>query len=167
MKEKFIKRGYNFPIELIAEWEKFHSPYKDFSPSASAAFLLYMVIEPALREELKRLSVQENIHEAKIEARKLIRETIINAYWSGFVKTPEDKILLMERFFGKTEGQKISKKIEPKTLKNALRDFVQSAKTKDQMPAEIIKIEPSDDALWAALRELAGFDKEGKKAKEG
>jgi len=99
MNKNFIKRGYNFSPELLEEWEKFHSPSKDFSPSAAAAFLLYMIAEPALREELRKLACKKNIKKAKIEARKLLRKTIVDAYLTGFVGTfsEEDRMILLER----------------------------------------------------------------------
>jgi hypothetical protein len=75
--KKFIKRGYNFTKELIAEWERFHCPFRDFSPSAGAAFLLYMVADPALHSKLKRLAVSADMKNAKIEARELLRKTVM------------------------------------------------------------------------------------------
>ena len=98
MGNNFIKRGFNFSPELLAEWEQFHAPSKDYSPSAAAAFLLYMIVEPPLREHLRKLACEKNMKKARMKARKLLRETIINAYWTGFVGTfsPEDKALLLE-----------------------------------------------------------------------
>jgi hypothetical protein len=100
MRKDFIKRGFNFSPELLDEWEKFHAPSKDYSPSAAAAFLLYMVAEPALREELRKLAFSPNIKKARLQARKLLRETIMDAYWTGFVGmySEEDKKILLERF---------------------------------------------------------------------
>ena len=99
MKRKFIKRGFNFTKELLDEWEKFHAPSKDYSPSAAAAFLAYMILEPALREGLRKLALEKDMAKARIEARKLLRETLIQAYWTNFVGvcSPEDKQILLER----------------------------------------------------------------------
>ena len=98
MAENFIKRGYNFGENLLKAWEEFHKPSKDYSPSAAAAFLLYMVVEPALREKLRKLACEKDIKKAKIEARKDLRQTIIDAYWAGFVGdlSPEDRAILLE-----------------------------------------------------------------------
>lgn len=98
MEKKFIKRGYNFSVQLLDEWEKFHAPSKDYSPSAAAAFLLYMVAEPALRESLRKLACQKDIKKARIEARKLLRKTIVDAFLTGFVGvfSEEDKAILLE-----------------------------------------------------------------------
>lgn len=98
MNKEIIKRGYNFTPELLKEWETFHSPSKDYSPSAAAAFLLYMVVEPALREKLRKLACQKNIKKARLEARKLLRETIVNAFLTGFVGifSQEDRAILLE-----------------------------------------------------------------------
>jgi alpha-amylase/alpha-mannosidase (GH57 family) len=100
MIENFIKRSYYFSPELLDEWEKFHAPSKDYSPSAAAAFLIYMVLEPALREQLRKLAFQKDIKKARIEARKALRQNIIDAYMSGFVGifSEEDRKILMERF---------------------------------------------------------------------
>jgi len=99
MEKIFIKRGYNFTPELLEEWEKFHAPSKDYSPSAAAAFLLYMIVEPSLREKLRKLAFQKNIKKARIQARKDLREIMISAYLSGFVGrfSPEDQALLLEQ----------------------------------------------------------------------
>ena len=98
MDENFLKRSYNFSENLLEEWEKFHAPSKDYSPSAAAAFLLYMVVEPALREALRKLACQKDIKKAKIEARKLLRQTIVDAYLTGFVgiHSEEDRKILLE-----------------------------------------------------------------------
>jgi hypothetical protein len=100
MIENFIKRSYYFSPELLKEWEIFHLPSKDYSPSAAAAFLVYITLEPALREQLRKLAFQKDIKKARIEARKALRETMINAYMTGFVGifSEEDRRILMERF---------------------------------------------------------------------
>ena len=100
MDKNFVKRGYNFSPELLEEWEKFHAPSKDYSPSAAAAFLLYMIVEPALRESLRKLACEKDIKKARIKARKLLRKTIVAAYLTGFVGiySEEDKKILLERF---------------------------------------------------------------------
>lgn len=100
MDKNFVKRGYNFSPELLEEWEKFHAPSKDYSPSAAAAFLLYMIVEPALRESLRKLACEKDIKKARIKARKLLRKTIVDGYLTGFVGiySEEDKKILLERF---------------------------------------------------------------------
>jgi len=98
MKKNLLKRGYNFTPELLNAWEEFHSPSKDYTPSAAGAFLLYMVVEPALRESLRKLAFQKDIKRAKIEARRELRQTIIDAYLAGFLGglSDEDKAILFE-----------------------------------------------------------------------
>lgn len=110
METEFIKRGYYFTPELLKEWEIFHLPSKDYSPSAAASFLAYMVLEPEAREALRKLACQKDIKKAKVEARKIIRQNIVSAYIAGFVKTEEDKKILMENFLikAKHEGDAIS-----------------------------------------------------------
>lgn len=54
----------------------------------------------------------------------------------------------------------------PKTLKDALKNFIESAKNKEQTQGVIVKISPSDEALWSALRDLAGVEKDKKATKE-
>jgi len=77
MRKNFIKRGFYFSRELLRDWQEFHAPSKDYSPSAAAAFLLYMVAEPALREALRKLACEPDIKKARIKAGKLLRKTII------------------------------------------------------------------------------------------
>jgi len=99
MNDKNVKRSYNLPRKLLIEWEEFHKPStKDYSPSAAAAFLLYMVVEPNLRETLRKLAQNQDIKKARIEARKQLRKTIIDAFLTGFVGdfSEEDRALLLE-----------------------------------------------------------------------
>jgi len=97
MNENNLPRTYNFPPELLAEWKRFHgSSTKDYSVSASAAFLLYMVVEPSVREELRRLAISEDMKKARIEARKVLRKAIVDAYIAGFVFSEEDRAILLQ-----------------------------------------------------------------------
>jgi len=85
MGENFLKRSYYLPPQLCSEWEKFHSPSKNYSPSMAGGMLLYMVVEPKVRELLRKLACSEDIEAAKIEAHKELREAIVDAYLAGFV----------------------------------------------------------------------------------
>lgn len=55
VKGKMVKRGYNFPTAIIKAWEELHVPSKDFSPSAAAAFMIYLELSPEARERLRKL----------------------------------------------------------------------------------------------------------------
>jgi hypothetical protein len=64
-----------------------------------SVLLLYIVAEPELKDGLKKIITSEpNIEEARIEARKLLRKTIVNAWFQGFVFTEEDKKILLRQF---------------------------------------------------------------------
>ena len=91
-----LNRGYRLPAPLIAEWEDFHSPSRNFSPSVAAAMLLYMIVEPSVREELRKLAMSEDMKKARIEARKVLRKTIVDAYIAGFVFSEEDRAILLQ-----------------------------------------------------------------------
>lgn len=97
MNENNLPRTYNFPPELLAEWKTFHgSSTKDYSVSAAAAFLLYMVVEPALREKLRQLIYENDMKKARIEARKALRKIIVDGYIAGFVFSEEDRAILLQ-----------------------------------------------------------------------
>jgi len=74
MDKKIIKRGYNFTEELIKEWERFHRPSKDFSPSAAGALLVWMSLPSEFREEIRQLAhepqVRKNIAVVKEKLKK-------------------------------------------------------------------------------------------------
>ena len=72
MAKVLIKRGYNFSPELLAEWEKFHAPSKDYSPSAAAAFLLYMAVDAHHREALRKLACRKDIKKSIKQAHCLL-----------------------------------------------------------------------------------------------
>jgi len=67
------KRGYNFPIKLIELWEHFHRPSKDYSPSAAAAFVLYMACNAQIREKLRKLAF-EDVDKAILLAKSIVKE---------------------------------------------------------------------------------------------
>lgn len=64
MNEKNIKRGYNFPKKLVAAWEEFHRPSKDYSPSAAGAFLVWMALPADIREKARQATLEPNIKKA-------------------------------------------------------------------------------------------------------
>ena len=106
MTRKKVKRGFNFSPELLQAWEEFHAPSKDYSPSAAAAFLLYMVVEPKVRERLRKLADTADMKRARTAARKILRQTIVDAYFSGFTFSDADREILRE--YAKQALQKIS-----------------------------------------------------------
>jgi len=67
MKEKNIKRGYNYPEELLEEWEKFHFPSKDYSPSAAGAMFVFMLLPSDVREKARKLAQRRDLDAAKKE----------------------------------------------------------------------------------------------------
>jgi hypothetical protein len=71
MNQPFIKRGYNFPPELLALWEEFHKPSKDYSPSAAAAFLLYMACDATTREILRKEAFVNSKHALELAKQRL------------------------------------------------------------------------------------------------
>jgi len=85
MEEKILKRGYYFPEKLLEEWEKFHSPSKDFSPSASGAFLVWMCLSPSFRESARKQAHQGDISKALSNIRQALKEDL--------VETEADEIL--------------------------------------------------------------------------
>ncbi|HAL45484.1 MAG: hypothetical protein A2Y12_08740 [Planctomycetes bacterium GWF2_42_9] len=98
MAKKILKRSYNFPAELLDSWKKFHgSSTKDYSASAAAAFLLYMIVEGNIRDEARRLAFEKNIDRAKLDVRVVLRETLADAYRSGYIgiHSAEDKMILI------------------------------------------------------------------------
>lgn len=77
MDENFLKRGYNFSQELLDAWEEFHKPSKDYSPSAAGAFLVWMALEPELREQARRMASEPNIKKSIREFRQLLTQSVV------------------------------------------------------------------------------------------
>lgn len=67
MNKKIIKRGFNYPTELLDKWEKFHFPSKDYSPSASGAMFVYMLLPAHIREKARKLAYRDNLDTASKE----------------------------------------------------------------------------------------------------
>ena len=152
MDVKVIKRSYNFPSELIKEWEFFHLPSKDYSPSAAAAFLAYMVLEPQIREALRRLACQKDIKKARLDARKIIRETIADAYRSGHIgiHSPEDKQILLEG---------LSPQIQTLNIRFDIKSLEKIAKLKENAFSVVYKLlNPDEQMMVDQIRDKLGPD---------
>ena len=78
MEEKFIKRGYYFPPPLLDAWEVFHAPSKDYSPSASGAFLVWMSLGPIARETIRRLAQTPDVGKAVKEVREILSQSLVD-----------------------------------------------------------------------------------------
>jgi len=75
MKQEIIKRSFYFPPELLDLWAEFHKPSKDYSPSAAAAFLLYMACDPATREILRKEVFTNTSHALNLAKKRLKNQT--------------------------------------------------------------------------------------------
>ena len=73
------KRGYYLPQELLDAWAKFHSPSRDYSPSAAGAFLVWMALEAELREKARRAAYSSNIEKAIAKIKGLLSQSLIDA----------------------------------------------------------------------------------------
>ena len=155
--KEFVKRGYYFTPELLNEWEIFHLPSKDFSPSAAAAFLAYMVLEPQIRDTLRKLAFQKDVKKTRLEARKIIREVLADAYRSGYIgiHSPEDKQILIEGF---------SPQIQTLNIRFDIKSLEKIAGLKDPAFSVVYKIlNPDEQKMVDEIRAKLGPDDTGKK----
>lgn len=79
MDEKFLKRGYYFPLELLDAWEKFHAPSKDYSPSAAGAFVVWMALGPIERDKIRKATYSGNIVKAIASVREILAQSFVDA----------------------------------------------------------------------------------------
>jgi len=80
MQEKNCKKSFYITPELAKEWEEFHKPSKDYSPSAAAGMLFYLIADhPNLRESFRKLAADSNIKSAKKKAKEILVDSILNA----------------------------------------------------------------------------------------
>jgi hypothetical protein len=80
MTNENIKKSFYVTPELAKEWEKFHEPSKDFSPSAAAGMLLYLTADqPGLREAMRKLATYKDIKKAIIEAKSVMVRSVLEA----------------------------------------------------------------------------------------
>ncbi len=80
MNEKNVKKSFYITPQLAKEWEDFHKPSKDFSPSAAAGMLLYMIADqPNLREQLRKLATKPDLRKAMKKARQILVDAVLNA----------------------------------------------------------------------------------------
>jgi hypothetical protein len=73
--KNIIKRGFYFPEPLLKAWEEFHFPSKNYSPSASAAFFIYMLLPSDIREKARKAAYQDDIENAQRDFLKQIRQS--------------------------------------------------------------------------------------------
>lgn len=80
MNEKNVKKSFYVTPELAKEWEDFHKPSKDFSPSGAAGMLLYLAADqPNLREKFRKLAIEKDMKKAIAKAKKLLMDSVLNA----------------------------------------------------------------------------------------
>jgi len=79
MDETFLKRGYYFTPQLLEAWAEFHAPSKDYSPSAAGAFLIWMALEPDIREMARRAALSDNIKRAIVKVKKRLSDSLVDA----------------------------------------------------------------------------------------
>lgn len=104
-KLNLIKRGYNFTEELLAEWEEFHKPSKDFSPSAAGAFLVWMALPAALREKVRRLVSEPNVKKNLKTIERLLTEELVDSSLLSRLKSlPEDQKAFYWELINKSIG---------------------------------------------------------------
>ena len=97
MVEKMIKRSYNFPEKLISEWEDFHRPSKDFSPSAAGAILVWMALPPEIREKARQLAHEPSMKKSLTIVNKSLMDSFsdqtVHRYLTGLTQEQYDVLL--------------------------------------------------------------------------
>ncbi len=73
-KKPILKRGYYLPEDLLEAWQQFHLPSRDYSPSVSGAFLVWMTLTAEQREKIRKAPYSMDIESAV----KLTRELLAN-----------------------------------------------------------------------------------------
>lgn len=88
---------HTLPHQLLSEWQAFHAPVTDYAPSIAGALLLYMIVEPQIREEMRKLAYSKNLKNARIEARKILRKVMTDGYITGWIgdHSEEDRAILL------------------------------------------------------------------------
>ena len=87
MPDNRVKRGYLIPPELVGRWEHFHEPGKDFSPSVAGAFLVWMALEPNVREQARKAAASNNIEKAVKEIRAVLSQSFVDAEVRRFLES--------------------------------------------------------------------------------
>lgn len=105
---------------------------------------------------------------AQVEQRGYTKYRAIEGALRGFMAlSAEDQVRLIS---GNLVAEKSSQiKSQAKTLREVLKNMVESSVDGSEMPSMLIEIRPSDKWLWDELRNLIGAEpkKRGKKAKRG
>jgi len=80
MNEKNIKKSFYVTPELADAWEEFHKPSKDYSPSAAAGMLFYLMADfPGIRESFRKLATEKDIKKSAQKARQLLIEAVVQS----------------------------------------------------------------------------------------
>ena len=91
MDKNLLKRGYYFPEKLLEQWEKFHAPSKDYSPSAAGAFLIWMALDSTLREKARQKALLPDLKKAIKQIQKALVDNITNAEIQKFLASLSPK----------------------------------------------------------------------------
>ena len=87
MPDDRLKRGYLIPPALLDKWEKFHEPSKDFSPSAAGAFLVWMTLDPDVREYARKAACFADIEKAVKEIKAVLSQSLVNTEVQRFLES--------------------------------------------------------------------------------
>lgn len=79
MGKKFLKRSYFFTPQLLKAWAEFHAPSKDYSPSAAGAFLVWMALEPDIREKARQAALMSDTKKAIEKVKKMLSDSLVDA----------------------------------------------------------------------------------------
>jgi len=87
MPDDRLKRGYLIPPVLLDKWEQFHEPSKDFSPSVAGAFLVWMALDPDVREYARKAACFANAEKAIKEIKTVLSQSFVNAEVQHFLES--------------------------------------------------------------------------------
>ena len=156
MEEKKSKKSYYLPDKLIDFFAEFCKPGRDYSPKVAAGILLYMVVEPSIREALQKLTTRKDIKKARIEARIILRDVLRDAYLTGYIgiNSPEDREILLEHNL-------IPKSEETNNTEESVKQAFNTIKEKIGKSDAAVKILSDEESrLMQRLRDALGPTKE-------
>lgn len=78
MEEKYSKRSYYIPDQLLEYFAKWSKPGRGYSTSVSGALLVWMSLDPAIRDKALSLTAHPNVKQSIKELDLLLRRDIVD-----------------------------------------------------------------------------------------
>ena len=107
---KYPKKSYYLPKTLTDYLAKWSSPGRDYSASVSGALLVWMALDPDVREYAAKLSAQKNVQASIVSIKSLLQQRMVHSQIQGYLDTLTEEEKAQILIHKKAAEEKIGRK---------------------------------------------------------